>query len=190
MLANLESGMDEMFAGMRERLGMEPKAAASNFEEDDGKVNELSHELDVDTLNANFQKYAGLDDTLSRAEYDKFVKEEKIPPSTAGILWSLLDRDNSGEVSKDEFHSALLALQQNRSWARYCPSCEYRNDCAFCQECNSGCPHRRLRQTRPGLWPLLRVCASPGVAPTHRGCLRVQPLSLRLHSRRTHPPPA
>merc|ERR1711865_491833 len=81
-----------------------------------------------------------MDDMLSRAEYDTFIKTRKIPPAIAGVLWSLLDTDGPGEVSKDEFKSALLALQSSRSWSRYCPACEYRNDCAFCQECKSGCP--------------------------------------------------
>ena len=138
--------MEQLWNDMRttvyETMGIEQTAAPVNPEEDeaDSMVQSLSQELDVDALNEDFKKFAGLDDMLSRAEYDTFIKTKKIPPAIAGVLWSLLDTDGSGEVSKDEFKSALLALQSSRSWSRYCPACEYRNDCAFCQECNSGCP--------------------------------------------------
>ena len=138
--------MEQLWNDMRttvyETMGIEQTAAPVNPEEDeaDSRVQSLSQELDVDALNEDFKKFAGMDDMLSRAEYDTFIKTRKIPPAIAGVLWSLLDTDGSGEVSKDEFKSALLALQSSRSWSRYCPACEYRNDCAFCQECNSGCP--------------------------------------------------
>ena len=138
--------MEQLWNDMRttvyETMGIEQTVVAVNPEEDenDSKVQSLSQELDVDALNEDFKKFAGMDDMLSRAEYDTFIKTRKIPPAIAGVLWSLLDTDGSGEVSKDEFKSALLALQSSRSWSRYCPACEYRNDCAFCQECNSGCP--------------------------------------------------
>lgn len=138
--------MEQLWNDMRttvyETMGIEQTAVPVNPEEDeaDSKVQSLSQELDVDALNEDFKKFAGMDDMLSRVEYDTFIKTRKIPPAIAGVLWSLLDTDGSGEVSKDEFKSALIALQSSRSWSRYCPACEYRNDCAFCQECNSGCP--------------------------------------------------
>ena len=134
--------MEELWSNMRITLGLEEKAVESvnPEEEEDSRVQSLSQELDIDGLNADFKKFAGHDGLLSRAEYDKFTKSKKIPPAIAAVLWSLLDTDGSGEVSTDEFKSALLALQSSRSWSRYCPSCEYQNECDFCQECNSGCP--------------------------------------------------
>ena len=138
--------MEQLWNDMRttvcETLGIEQAPVTVNPEEDevDSRVQSLSEELDIDALNDDFKKFAGVDGMLSRAEFNTFIKMKQIPSAVAGVLWSLLDRDNSGEVSKDEFKSALLALRNSQSWSRYCPACEYRNDCAFCQECNSGCP--------------------------------------------------
>ena len=42
-------------------------------------------------------------------------------------------------VSRAEFSSALRNMQQARAWLRYCPTCEFRNDCAYCHECNTDC---------------------------------------------------
>ena len=138
----MEHLWNDMRTAVYETLGIEQTAVTVNPEEDevDSRVQILSQELDIDALNEDFKKFAGVDGMLSRAEYDTFIKIKQIPSAIAGVLWSLLDRDNSGEVSKDEFKSALLALRNSQSWSRYCPACEYRNDCAFCQECNSGCP--------------------------------------------------
>ena len=138
----MEHLWNDMRTTVYETLGIEQTAVTVNPEEDevDSRVQSLSQELDIDALNEDFKKFAGVDGMLSRAEYDTFIKIKQIPSAIAGVLWSLLDRDNSGEVSKDEFKSALLALRNSQSWSRYCPACEYRNDCAFCQECNSGCP--------------------------------------------------
>ena len=138
--------MEQLWNDMRttvcETLGIEQAPVTVNPEEDevDSRVQSLSEELDIDALNDDFKKFAGVDGMLSRAEFNTFIKMKQIPSAVAGVLWSLLDRDNSGEVSKDEFKSALLALRNSQSWSRYCPACEYRNECAFCQECNSGCP--------------------------------------------------
>merc|ERR1740139_592978 len=137
--------MEKLWSEAKEKLyesmGIEPTPVSVNPEEEDNSdiAMNLSQELDVDALNEDFTKFAGMDDILSRAEYDTFIKTRKIPQAISGVLWSLLDVDGSGEVSKAEFKSALVALQSSRSWSRYCPSCEYRNDCAICQECNSGC---------------------------------------------------
>lgn len=73
-------------------------------------------------------------------EFDQFCVEVKISTAVGKQLWAILDRDGSGTVSKDEFHAALLSMQASRRWIRFCPSCEYRNDCPFCAECNSSCP--------------------------------------------------
>ena len=70
-------------------------------------------------------------------EFDAFCAEQKLNRHVGKALWSILDRDGSGTVSKDEFHSALLSMQASRRWTRFCPSCEYKNECAFCAECNT-----------------------------------------------------
>ena len=64
---------------------------------------------------------------------------DTLPKATADNLWVLLDSDKSGTVSRAEFSSALRNMQQARAWLRYCPTCEFRNDCAYCHECNTDC---------------------------------------------------
>ena len=194
--------MEQLWNDMRttvyETMGIEQTAVPVNPEEDeaDSKVQSLSQELDVDALNEDFKKFAGMDDMLSRVEYDTFIKTRKIPPAIAGVLWSLLDTDGSGEVSKDEFKSALIALQSSRSWSRYCPACEYRNDCAFCQECNSGCPRcsdvsfcascwndhpgRQLTMEEQALHPLRLLHPLHPLLPLHI-CICIYIYILHLH---------
>ena len=155
--------MEQLWNDMRttvcETLGIEQAPVTVNPEEDevDSRVQSLSEELDIDALNDDFKKFAGVDGMLSRAEFNTFIKMKQIPSAVAGVLWSLLDRDNSGEVSKDEFKSALLALRNSQSWSRYCPACEYRNECAFCQECNSGNGCWRNRRTGYAISELFRA---------------------------------
>ena len=203
--------MEQLWNDMRttvyETMGIEQTAVPVNPEEDeaDSKVQSLSQELDVDALNEDFKKFAGMDDMLSRVEYDTFIKTRKIPPAIAGVLWSLLDTDGSGEVSKDEFKSALIALQSSRSWSRYCPACEYRNDCAFCQECNSGCPRcsdvsfcascwndhpgRQLTMEEQALHPLRLLHPLHPLLPLHI-CICIYIYILHLHLTSTSMPAA
>ena len=72
-------------------------------------------------------------------EFDTFCADSKLKKAVSKALWSILDRDGSGTVSKDEFHTALLSLQASRRWIRFCPTCEYRNECPYCAECNDTC---------------------------------------------------
>lgn len=98
------------------------------------KAKGLSSELDVDGLSATFRKHAGLNDALTRKEYDEFIKETKISSSAAASLWQLLDSDDNGTVTLEEFQAALQMLREARSVTRYCPTCQFRNECAFCDE--------------------------------------------------------
>ena len=56
-------------------------------------------------------------------------------------LWRILDKDGSGQISKDEFGEALTGMHRARAWLRYCPDCIYQNTCAYCLETNSNCPN-------------------------------------------------
>ena len=93
----------------------------------------------MDEPSAQFAKHAGLDETLDREEFFEFATASKLPKATADNLWVLLDSDKSGTVSRAEFSRALRNMQQARAWLRYCPTCEFRNDCAYCHECNTDC---------------------------------------------------
>jgi len=104
---------------------------------------QLGSRVDLDTLNAKFTKHAGVDDEMDRDEFEKFTKTINIPRPIAAKLWSLLDQDGSGMVSKQEFTQALTTMQQGRIWLRLCPTCTYSNNCAFCFECNANCQRSR-----------------------------------------------
>ena len=107
--------------------------------EQNATVNSLASKLEVDKLGASFARFAGSDETMDRNEYDEFTKASNITRQQAFALWNILDADNSGQVSKKEFASALANLQAARAWVRYCPDCIYENVCAYCQECNANC---------------------------------------------------
>ena len=104
-----------------------------------GRASCLAAKLNVDERSAQFAKHAGLDETLDREEFFEFATASKLPKATADNLWALLDSDKSGTASRAEFSSALRNMQQARAWLRYCPTCEFRNDCAYCHECNTDC---------------------------------------------------
>ena len=115
------------------------EVAGRQEEADADAARSLAAKLNVDELSAQFAKHAGLDETLDREEFFEFAAASKLPKATADKLWALLDRDNSGTVSRAEFSRALRNMQQARAWLRYCPTCEFRNDCAYCHECNTDC---------------------------------------------------
>ena len=114
-----------------EALGLVEKA--------DAKKKNIAQSVDVDNLGKNFNRFAGLDDDMTREEFEEFTKSENMTRATSAALWVMLDKDMSGTVSRDEFRDALLEMQHSKAWLRYCPTCSFDNDCAFCQECNASC---------------------------------------------------
>merc|ERR1740139_1059199 len=172
--------MEKLWSEAKEKLyesmGIEPTPVSVNPEEEDNSdiAMNLSQELDVDALNEDFTKFAGMDDILSQAEYDTFIKTRKIPQAISGVLWSLLDVDGSGEVSKAEFKSALVALQSSRSWSRYCQVC-------FCASCWNDHPGRQQtleEQDNPDREP-----HQFGTVEYMRETVLIRPLEWAYHSR-------
>jgi hypothetical protein len=103
------------------------------------KTKELSATLDITAIGATFGRFAGGDEVMDAQEFERFTKQINLTRQQSSELWQILDRDGSGEVSKDEFSSALTNMQAARAWLRYCPECIYQNLCAYCQECNANC---------------------------------------------------
>lgn len=100
---------------------------------------ELAREIDVDHASKIFRRHAGFDDDMDEEEFDIFCEAAGIRPVLTKMLWKLLDDDGSGSVTLEEFKQALIFLRQASQWVRYCPTCKYSNDCAFCQEA-ARCP--------------------------------------------------
>ena len=73
--------------------------------------------------------------------FERFSKEINMTRQQATQLWRILDKDGSGQISKDEFGEALTGMHRARAWLRYCPDCIYQNTCAYCLETNSNCPN-------------------------------------------------
>ena len=99
----------------------------------------LAARLDTSKMAVNFGRFAGADQLMQRDEFDRFTKITNLTRQQANSLWIVLDRDGSGEVTKEEFTTALENFQKARAWLRFCPSCVYANTCNYCQECNSNC---------------------------------------------------
>lgn len=98
----------------------------------------LQKTLDVDALRQAFIRFAGPDECMDPEEYDRFAAALQLG-ELKERLWTLMDGDNSGSVSKREFTASLQVLQQARAWMRFCPTCAFDNNCAFCKKCAS-CP--------------------------------------------------
>lgn len=99
----------------------------------------LGQEIDIDLLHSNWEKYSGIDDEMSKAEFEKFTMSVNLSRRTSEKLWRLLDSDKSGLVSRSELAEGFFQLQQYNVWIRYCPTCEYTSECPFCHECNQTC---------------------------------------------------
>ena len=99
----------------------------------------LARVIDVDNLTKKFERFAGLDDVMTKDEFDEFIKESHLSGAVSRALWHMLDNDRSGEVSRDEFRSCLRRMQATRAWLRFCPTCDFTNDCPYCLECNFTC---------------------------------------------------
>jgi hypothetical protein len=116
--------------------------------QDGGEIRELSRAIDLDKLNTAFLMYAGPDKRMDRNEYTTFMRRLGLSQEIADRLWTLLDMDRNGIVDSDEFSKTLHALTNARAWLRYCPECEFRNECAFCKSiedcenctCETFCP--------------------------------------------------
>lgn len=100
---------------------------------------QLAANLDLDVLGKNFMRFAGGDESMDTEEYERFTKEHNMTRKQAADLWLILDKDGSGEISKQEFADALSTFQRERAWLRYCPDCIYQNSCAYCLETNASC---------------------------------------------------
>ena len=115
-------------------------AWASFLAPDESKqVKNLSMRLDVDKLTSTFRRHAGLNDLLTRKEYEAFAAEVGLTRTLASQLWTILDEDRSGAVTTEEFQAGLLKMRQSRAWTRFCPTCRYDNACAYCQEVGATC---------------------------------------------------
>lgn len=101
--------------------------------QDGEEIRELSRAIDLDKLNIAFLTYAGPDQCMDLNEYTTFMRRLGLSQEIADRLWKLLDMDRNGIVDSDEFSKTLLALANARAWLRYCPECEFRNACDFCQ---------------------------------------------------------
>ena len=53
-------------------------------------------------------------------------------------LYALFDLNGDGAITEVEVRAAMRALELSRSWARYCPTCSFENECAYCDAC-AGC---------------------------------------------------
>ena len=88
-----------------------------------------------------FIKHAGPDELMDQDEFERFAKAMDIM-KIAPQLWNAMDNDRSGSVDKDEFLLALRNLSNARAWLRFCPTCQFENDCEMCvrvedcDECN------------------------------------------------------
>lgn len=102
-------------------------------------TNQLANKLDIDLFGRQFGKFAGSDEVMDQQEFEGFSKQMNLTRQQAMSLWLILDKDNSGEVSKDEFNDVFKSFQNARAWLRYCPDCIYSNTCAYCMETNSNC---------------------------------------------------
>ena len=105
-----------------------------------------------------------------------------------------MDEDGSGSVTEEEFKGALIKLRMASQWVRFCPTCQYRHDCAFCLEAKicPNCSDKRFCQKcwdhHPGRGNhQVRVHAQ---FPVHRvqalvahGHLSPQPFFPRTHMR-------
>jgi len=90
-------------------------------------------------IGGQFDRFAGADRVMDEQEFNRFTKAINLPRQHASLLWRILDRDGSGEVARDEFTATLEEFQRARQWSRYCPNCDYLNDCSYCRECNANC---------------------------------------------------
>lgn len=116
------------------------EAWAAYLTPDESKqVKNLSMRLDVDKLTATFRRHAGLNDLLTKKEYEAFAREVGLTRTLAAQLWTILDEDRSGAVTTEEFQAGLLKMRQSRAWLRFCPTCRYDNACAYCQEVAATC---------------------------------------------------
>ena len=136
-------------------------------------------------------------------EFELFCVEVKISSAVGKQLWAILDRDGSGTVSKEEFHAALLGMQASRRWIRFCPACEYRNDCSFCHECNTSCPrcnevafcaacwadHPGRQQTLDEMDDDQKIDHPFGSVEHMREHLVIRPLEWAYHSKALRPVP-
>lgn len=133
MLAAIGIGDDPAFAISLEGNQEERKEATLQMEK------ALARTIDVDNLTKKFERFAGLDDVMTKDEFDEFIQESHLSRAVSRALWTMLDSDQSGTVSRDEFRHCLRRMQATRAWLRFCPTCDFTNDCPYCQECNFTC---------------------------------------------------
>lgn len=102
-------------------------------EQNSDEIRNLSRAIDLDKLRVAFLQYAGPDKRMDRNEYNTFMRRLGLSQNIADRLWVLLDIDKNGIVDADEFTKTMSALTNARAWLRFCPTCDFNNECDFCQ---------------------------------------------------------
>ena len=80
----------------------------------------LTTNVEIDVFDNLFSKHAGSDNVMDQQEFDRFTKDANLTRSQASSLWHVLDADNSGQVSLDEFGVALANMHAARAWLAVC----------------------------------------------------------------------
>ena len=79
------------------------------------------------------------------------MKRLKMGPVIADRLWKLLDIDGNGIVDVDEFTTTMSNMTNARAWLRYCPTCDFMNECDFCKSVVD-CPNCTRETFCPKHW--------------------------------------
>ena len=79
------------------------------------------------------------------------MKRLKMGPAIADRLWKLLDIDGNGIVDVDEFTTTMSNMTNARAWLRYCPTCDFQNECDFCRSVVD-CPNCTRETFCPKHW--------------------------------------
>ena len=56
-----------------------------------------------------------------------------IDHSNAKRMFALFDPDGDGNITEVEVTSVLGNIEHERGWQRYCPTCQFRNECTYCE---------------------------------------------------------
>ena len=110
------------------------------FEEQDEEImRELARNLDLDRLREMFVRYAGADERMDEDEFKKFVRILHMTDEHAHMFWRFCDINKDGHIDTDEFLFGLERMTCARAWLRFCPTCDYENECAYCIQISREC---------------------------------------------------
>ena len=127
---------------------------AMGLDDDEAEFRDLAKALDLDNLRPPLFKLPP-DERMDEEEFKLFTRKQKLSEAVSESLWRNLDVDGNGIVDADEFTMALETMTKARAWLRFCPTCDFANECPYCVEC-ADCRGARPSASAHGIGMIIR----------------------------------